>query len=153
MFSIFFFISVYLFSIYVPVFLYLFFFSNSKRSLNTLYIFTCICVKDDYFYNVYMYMYILINLSFYLFIRIPQLFFFNSYTNFNILHMFIHVLSIIFIKNIYLSWVFFFFLQLDVVAFEIQKLLTVSPNLLFRLNIIKSAANILIHLTPFHLCR
>lgn len=108
MFSIFFYICLSIFYLCTGISLFNFFFSNFQTSLNTLYIFTCICVKDDYFYNIYMYMYILINLSFYLFIRISQLFFFNSYTYFNILHMFIHVLSIIFIKNINLSWVFFF---------------------------------------------
>lgn len=110
MFSIFFYICLSIFYLCTGISLFNFFFSNFQTSLNTLYIFTCICVKDDYFYNIYMYMYILINLSFYLFIRISQLFFFfSSYTYFNILHMFIHVLSIIFIKNINLSWVFFLF--------------------------------------------
>lgn len=100
MFSIFFYICLSIFYLCTGISLFNFFFSNFQTSLNTLYIFTCICVKDDY----------LINLSFYLFIRISQLFFFfNSYTYFNILHMFIHVLSIIFIKNINLSWVFFLF--------------------------------------------
>lgn len=118
---------------------------NSETSLNTqytVYIFTCICVKDDYFCNVYIYIFLSIYSSI-------SIFFSNSYTIFNRLHIYIHVHSIIFFKEIICR-----------VSYTIghcriwgTKAINSFPDLLFPLNIIKSATNILIHLTLFYLCR
>lgn len=99
MFSIFFYICLSIFYLCTGISLFNLFLKFENKLKYTLHIHMYLCERRLFNQSIF--------LSIYSYISI--IFFFNSYTNFNILHMFIHVLSIIFLKNIYLSWVFFFF--------------------------------------------
>lgn len=124
-------------------FLYYFKFGNNlKHTIHCVYIHMYLCERRLFLQRLYIYLFI------YLFLYL-NFFFSNSYTIFNRLHIYIHVHSIIFFKEIICR-----------VSYTIghcriwgTKAIDSFPNLLFPLNIIKSATNILIHLTLFYLCR